>query len=210
MERQGIPIFDQVPVALACVARLLGEGISPQDLSREDNATPVRMAHIQLGDKLIKLRRLFDSLDFDNKGEITLTDLRLAFRIITGEELTVSNLRAIANGQIGGVYDDRSQFTTINLDDIRINFDEFCCIVTEFKSQINSNDKFGQMLAKKLSTFLVEPIFKVVEWFFKPVTSVCKLSDEQIPYDTHYRDIYLGGSANPSLWREEIAIPLLK
>jgi hypothetical protein len=210
VERQGIPIFDQVPVALACVARILREGISPQELSREDNVTPVRMAHIQLGDKLIKLRGLFDSLDFDNKGEITLTDLRLAFRIITGEELTVSNLRAIANGQIGGLYDNSSQFTTINLDDIRINFDEFCCIVTEFKSQINSNDKFGQILAKKLSTFLVEPIYKVFEWLFKPVTSVCKLSDEQIPYDTHYRDIYLGGSANPSLWREEIAIPLLK
>jgi len=209
VERQGIPIFDQVPVALACVARLLRENINPQDLSREDNATPVRMAHVQLGDKLIKLRGVFDSLDFDNKGEITLTDLRLAFRIITGEELSVNNLRAIANGQIGGVNEDKSQFRTINLDEIRINFDEFCCIVTEFKSQISPNDRLSETLSKKL-TFILQPISKVVEWFFKPVTSVCKLNDEQIPYDAHYRDIYLGGSAHPSNWREEIAIPLLK
>ncbi|CAG2162161.1 unnamed protein product [Oppiella nova] len=212
VERQGIPIFDQLPVALACVNRILREGIRPQDLSREDNAMPVRMAHIQLGDKLIRLREVFDSLDNDNTGEISLTDLRLAFRMVTGRELTNNNLRQIAIGRYGidGIECD-AEYKTINLDDITINFEEFCCIVTEFKSQITANEKLAQLLTKKL-VFLVDPIQRLFNWLLKPVRNAlnCPPSPQHIPYDHQYRDIYLGGDTYPNTWREDIAVPLLK
>ncbi|CAG2102544.1 unnamed protein product [Medioppia subpectinata] len=169
VERHGIPIFDQMPVALSCVHRILREGIRPQDLSREDNAMPVRMAHIQLGDKLIRLREAFDSLDSDKTGEISLTDLRLAFRMLTGRELTNNNLRQIAIGRMDSlVMDCDSEFKTINLDETVINFEEFCCIVTEFKSQITTNEKFAQLLAKKLVS-IVEPIQRLLAWLWQPV-----------------------------------------
>ncbi|XP_054156538.1 uncharacterized protein LOC128954945 isoform X2 [Oppia nitens] len=216
VERHGIPIFDQLPVALACVHRILREGIRPQDLSREDNAMPVRNGHLPLGDKLIRLREVFDSLDNDNTGEISLSDLRLAFRIITGRELSNNNLRQIAVGKLDDepmdcVDDDNNEFKTVNLDDLCINFEEFCCIVTEFKAQINENYKFSQQLARKL-VYLVEPIQRLFDWVSKSFRGSIKpsSSSQQIPYDNQYRDIYLGGSCHTSTWREDIAIPLLK
>lgn len=224
VERQGIPVFDQIPAALACVNRVLREDLRPQDLSREDNVNPVKIANIQLGDKLVKLQEVFDSLDVNNTGEISLSDMRSAFRIMTGEELSVDCLRAIAIGQMDASKEElQSQYTTC-LDDIRVNFDEFCCIVTEFKSQLDSNSNLLNALSGKVM-LLVNPLSRVMEWIWRPLA----LNDETVHrhhqseinsvqaapahrpilFETQYRDIYLGGSGYPN-WREDIAIPILK
>ena len=212
VERKGIPIFDQIEVGLDCVARILREGIKPQELCRKDSATPVRTS-----DKLIRLREVFDSLDIEKKGEITLTDLKLAFRTLTDRELSNNSLHNIAIAQIGGLNESDSELRTINSDDIRVNFDEFCCIVTEFKSQtspqISTNEKLGPNIVSKLEV-IFEPISRPFEWLLKPVNSAFKSSHspQHIPYDhAHYSDIYLGGSASQSCtWRDDIAIPLLR
>lgn len=72
VERQGIPVFNSIPIALNCTAKvntskimssivlklllsvqILRENLSVQDLSLKDYAQPVKMAHVQLGDKLM-------------------------------------------------------------------------------------------------------------------------------------------------------------
>ena len=209
MERHGIPIFDEITKALECVALILNEGIKPQELTRKDG-TPLRSNHSSLSDKLIGLREVFDSFDSEKKGEITLTDLKLAFRTLTDRELTNNHLHQIAIAQIGGLNESDPNLRTINSDDIRVNFDEFCCIVTEFKSQISTNEKLGQNIVNKV---IFEPISRPIERLRKPVNSAFKSSNspQHIPYDPHYRDIYLGGSTSQSCtWREDIAIPLLR
>ncbi|XP_066993495.1 uncharacterized protein raw isoform X3 [Anabrus simplex] len=99
VERQGIPVFESIPIALNCTAKVLRENISVQDLGLKDYAQPVKMAHVQLGDKLIKLREAFDALDTTGSGELCLADVCMAFRILTNRNLSLSDLRSIVAGQ---------------------------------------------------------------------------------------------------------------
>merc|ERR1712126_116306 len=63
IERQGIPVFNNIKVALDCTTKVLKENLSIEELGLKDQAQPVRLAHIQIGDKLIRLREAFDTLD---------------------------------------------------------------------------------------------------------------------------------------------------
>ncbi|XP_069697772.1 uncharacterized protein raw isoform X9 [Periplaneta americana] len=99
VERQGIPVFESVPVALNCTAKVLRENISVQDLGLKDFAQPVKMAHVQLGDKLIKMREAFDALDNTGSGELCLADVCMAFRILTNRNLSLTHLKSIVAGQ---------------------------------------------------------------------------------------------------------------
>lgn len=99
VERQGFPVFDQIPVAINCAARLLQENIRPQELTRAgSNALPAahRSHPIKLGDKLFRLKAAFDMLDSNQTGKITLSDIRLGFKMVTGESLDVDALLAVA------------------------------------------------------------------------------------------------------------------
>ena len=208
VERQGIPIFQEIPVALATVARILHETGSSHESSTDDidSSRPV-----QINDKLIRMREVFDSIDSQKKGEITFADLMLAFSQLSDRELTYNSLRQILIQRIVKLNENDRNLLTLNLDEIGINFEDFCCIVNEFKSQISTNKRFGQNLVKKLE-LIFEPISRVSQWLFKPVNSPLKSanSPQHIPFEAHTRDIYLGGSASQSItWRDDIAIPLL-
>ena len=210
VEQQGIPIFDQIPVALTCVARVLRNGTTPQELCRDNSAVSMRSTHIRSGDKELRLKEVFNSLDNHNTGAISLTDLRLAFRILNGRELSRSYLRHITIGQLNGQLNPEQDLRTKHSDDIRISFDNFCSIVNEFESEISTN--IGDNVTKKLET-ITEPVNKLLEWLFKPNKSAINSAKTvpHMPYDTNYCDIYLGGSSSPSFcWRKDIAIPLLQ
>merc|ERR1719232_1139024 len=56
IERQSIPVFNNIKVALNCTTKVLKENLSIEELGLKDQAQPVRLAHIQIGDKLIRLR----------------------------------------------------------------------------------------------------------------------------------------------------------
>ena len=43
--------------------KVLKENLAIEELGLKDEAQPVRLAHIQIGDKLIRLREAFDTLD---------------------------------------------------------------------------------------------------------------------------------------------------
>lgn len=199
VERQGIPVFSDIHMALQCTARMLREGISPQDLGLADHAQPVRMAHIQLGDKLIKLREAFDALDTSNSGVLGLTDVCLAFRILTNDDLSMEDLQCIIANQRHSLQNVKKE------EDVVVDFDQFCCIVSEFKNKQTDGHRFlRSVILRTLDWFhslTVNPFARIIEWIL-PRRRVRLLSGQ--------RDVYLGGSCGPTKWREEIAIPILK
>ena len=62
-ERRGLPVFEDINVALNCVAKVIKENVAIEELGLDDNAKPVKLAHLQIGDKLVRLREAFDALD---------------------------------------------------------------------------------------------------------------------------------------------------
>merc|ERR1712113_1164452 len=68
----------------------------------------------------------------------------------------------------------------IHLEDVRLNFEQFCALVAEFK---NFQEK-GTI----------------------PIRSQVPLPSKK---STYVRDVYLGGTCKDTSWRESIAIPLL-
>lgn len=197
VERQGIPVFDDISMALRCTARMLRERLKPQDLGLADHAQPVRMAHIQLGDKLIKLRETFDALDTNNSGVLGLTDVCMAFRIITNCDLGIDDLHAISasHEKLG---------KNSRLEDISVTFEQFCCIVSEFKNKpMDGRRLLRTVLIRTASLWqsIAIPFTRFLEWVL-PRRGVRLLPNQ--------RDVFLGGSCGPSSWREDLAIPLLK
>ncbi|XP_063245171.1 uncharacterized protein LOC134546333 isoform X3 [Bacillus rossius redtenbacheri] len=181
VERQGIPVFESIPAALNCTAKVLRENISIHDLSLKDFVQPVKMAYVPLGDKLIKLREAFDALDTTNSGELCLADVCMAFRILTNRDLCLEDLRSIVVGQTGVLGKD---VQSIPLEQLRVNFDEFCAIVAEFKCC----EKWA----------LSRPLRNL------PVGTPPNNQGNCV------RDVYLGGCTEATTWREDVAIPMLK
>ncbi|KAK7867197.1 hypothetical protein R5R35_008388 [Gryllus longicercus] len=182
VERQGIPVFESIPIALNCTAKVLRENISVQELGLKDYAQPVKMAHVQLGDKLIKLREAFDALDTTNSGELCLADVCMAFRILTNRNLSLADVRSIVAAQTGM---PGNEVKDLPLEQLHVNFEQFCAIVAEFKS---------------CEKWAISP---------RPLRSL-QLGAPPNCQSNCVRDVYLGGSCRASTWREDIAIPMLK
>jgi len=132
VERQGIPVFDSIDVALECATKVIKQGLAVEDLGLLDGARPVQHAQLQIGDKLVRLREAFDAVDTLQSGTITLNDLKMAFRIHVHRDLTSSDLKNIASYLKDG-------------SDGAIDFNKFCCIVADFrqkkqKHSVNADD----------------------------------------------------------------------
>ena len=52
VERQCCPIFEDLPVALRCAAKVLTRGVHMSQLTLGDGAQPVKHADFKVGDKL--------------------------------------------------------------------------------------------------------------------------------------------------------------
>ena len=155
VERQGIPVFDDITVALSCIPKLVSENKRPQDLTLEDNANPVKYGHLPLGDKLIQLKEIFDSLDVENEELITLSDVRLAFRSVTGRDLSNECFNSIIN-----VISKNESVHTIDVYKYKINFDEFCCIISEFSRPMKINTCSLEL------TSIPGRLFRFLEWIW--------------------------------------------
>ena len=70
------------------------DGVTIESLSLSDRAQPVRLAHLQVGDKLVRLREAFDTLDPTRSGRISLPDLQMAFKILARRDLAHEDLRS--------------------------------------------------------------------------------------------------------------------
>lgn len=196
VERQGIPVFGEMNHALNCTAKILRENIWPQDLGLEDQVQPIKYPTIQLGDKLIKLHDAFVNT---NSEQITLAEARVAYKVVTNKELTTEELQAIVEAKKGlQIHELNGQELPLN--EVCITFEEFCCIVAEFKNQRLESRRLWDIFTHSVMT----PIQKVIGWALprrplRPISS------------TGVRDVYLGGSLGTGVsWREELAIPMLR
>ena len=164
IERQGIPVFDSLDVALRCTTKLIRENLGVEELGLKDFAQPVKHAQLQVGDKIVRLKEAFASQDTQKVGKICLADIKLAFRIYTHANLTTKDLRTIVKAhdssssrssvsENGG---SNSRSSSSGKDNIMFSFEHFCCIVSEFKptkleKQVgNSADGSGKVKGKKL------------------------------------------------------------
>merc|ERR1712080_508757 len=181
IERQGIPVFNNV-----------------------------RLALIQIGDKLIRLREAFDTLDTAKCGKLTLAEIKMAFRIHVHRDLSSHDLRAICSSH--GV---NAPLSDLPLDRISVTFDEFCSMVSEYKNKATDQSKaWDSVLSKSMhfiSSVTVTPFMKVGAWLgnFFPARSRSYSASNLGRRGSCIRDVYLGGSQG-SNWREQIAIPGLK
>ena len=196
VERNGIPVFDNIQVALECATKVVKEDIKLEDLSLQDGARPVLHADLQIGDKLVRLREAFDQVDTARTGKISLSDLRVAFKIHVHRDLGNSDLKKISS----------------SLKDAEIDFNSFCCIVAEFNAQQN-NPKLERNKPKPRG---LKAFFSRI--FQRNSSRNHHHHHKQSPASTSalssrrgssVRDVYLGGSANGN-WRKELAIPFLK
>ena len=211
IERQSIPVFNNIKVALNCTTKVLKENLSIEELGLKDQAQPVRLAHIQIGDKLIRLREAFDTLDTAKTGKLSLSEIRMAFRIHVHRDLCSSDLQAICSSH--GV---NAPLSDLPLDQISVSFDEFCSLVSEYKNKQNDSSKgWDNVVAKTMHFFtsvIVTPFNKAASWMGNtlfPARSRTFSNSNLGRRGSCIRDVYLGGSVG-SAWREQIAIPLLK
>ncbi|KAK3769130.1 hypothetical protein RRG08_067107 [Elysia crispata] len=177
IERNSIPVFCDIQAALRCAAVHLKHGIRVQELSASHGAIPVKFGHVLVGEALLKLRESFNSITGNCDGRMSKEDIRLGYRCYTGEDFSLSWLSQHRPGQTS------------------FSFEEFCCVVTEYKRK-------KQSMAVSLASKLVAP----VSWLLAKLrgsSKPCEVLEEVF-------DIYLGGSCGESNWREDVAIPLLK
>jgi len=212
IERQSIPVFNNIRVALNCTTKVLKENFSIEELGLKENAQPVRLAHIQIGDKLIRLREAFDTQDTSKTGKLSLKEIGMAFRIHVHRDLSNQDLRAICSSH--GV---NAPLSDLPLDQIFISFDEFCTLVSEYKNRPNDNSKGWDNVVSKtvhfLSTVIVGPFNKAASWLghtIFPSRNRTSSNSNLGRRGSSIRDVYLGGSLGGSGWRDHIAIPMLK
>ncbi len=138
VEREGAPVFANLDTALSCARKVLREGVAVEDLSLSDRVTPVRLAHLQVGDRLIRAREAFNTLDTAGTGKITLADVRMAFRTYAQRDLSRAQLIDILRAH--GIdcnktpSDGGQTLSDLPLGKVSIDFDHFCCVLAEFKN----------------------------------------------------------------------------
>lgn len=59
----------------------------------------------------------------------------MAFKILTSLELPIDNLKSMIS-QHSGIPDETS--SDPSFDNYRVNFNQFCCIMTELRNQVNN------------------------------------------------------------------------
>jgi len=212
VERQGIPVFSNINVALDCTTRVIKENLSIEELGLKDEVQPVRLAHIQIGDKLVRLREAFDTLDTGKTGKLSLQEIKMAFRIHTHRDLSAHDLRAICSAH--GV---NAPLSDLPLHQIFITFDSFCTLVSEYKARLMSEAGSHSLLAKTVHFFssALLPLTRAASWLAQVLTPgtsrprASSASSYMGRRGSSIRDVYLGGSL-VSNWRETVAIPGLR
>jgi len=139
VERQDIPVFNNIPVAIKCIAKTLRDNINSQDLDMPDFSLPPTNGHVQVADKLFKLREAFNNRDMTGSGHISLADVCMAYRLMTSRKLSVTELK----GLVTNPPDSKDQ-------PIQVNFEEFCAIIAELKagdSHNNNNNRSAEKWA---------------------------------------------------------------
>ncbi|XP_046465689.1 uncharacterized protein [Neodiprion pinetum] len=186
VERQRIPIFGNISIALNCTSKILRDAINVQDLNVEDGIRPLR-----LGTDLIKLNEIFRSMDVNNTGTVSLGEAWIALQSNTKSNVSVADsLNAIHNSDVYetlianfSTRDDPAEY--------QINFEQFCAVATEWAWKLKNNSVTSESISCSNSLLLTG-------W---PSTL--------IP-ESENRDIFVGVTGKDIFWLNSTAAPLIK
>ncbi|XP_033201000.1 uncharacterized protein LOC117163100 isoform X8 [Bombus vancouverensis nearcticus] len=212
MERQRIPIFESVSVALNCTSKMLREEINVEDLHADDGIRPIKISFGQNGMDLVMLREIFKSMDMNDNGAVSLEEAWIALQSsVKCNVPSMSELLSVVN---------KSEAYRTLIDDgfpakrdpteLRINFEQFCALATESAWRTKSNGvsceseipSVWSILCRKASKFLrraiVQPFNRFLDWtnFFVP--------------ESEKRDLYVGVIGKDQFWLETTAIPSIE
>lgn len=180
MERQRIPIFESVSVALNCTSKVLREQINVQELHSDDGIRPIRISFGQNGVDFVTLGEIFKSIDINDTGAISLGEAWLTLQSNARCNVSVSELLNTAN---------KSETYRTLIDGFsakgdpaerRINFEQFCALASETSWRMKSN---GVSCENWTNSFVPEP---------------------------EKRDLYIGVLGKDLLWLETTAAPSIE
>lgn len=180
MDRQRIPIFENVTVALNCTSKIIRKAIKVQDLQSEDGIRPIRISLNQHGSDIVALREIFQSLDVNDTGTVSLNDALVTLQSNSKCNGSVSDLfNAVNKSETGEAV---IQALSLNDDskEQRIKFDQFCALASEWSWRMRNNG----------------------------VT--CENWTNSLMQDSEKRDLYIGVIGKDLLWLESSAASLIK
>ncbi|XP_076180687.1 uncharacterized protein LOC143153422 isoform X6 [Ptiloglossa arizonensis] len=206
MERQRIPIFESVSIALNCTSKVLREEVNVQDLHSEDGIRPIKISLGQNGMDAVTLREIFKSMDINDSGSVNLGEAWVALQSNVKCNLSFSDLLNVVN---------KSETYRTLIDDafpakrdpmeLRINFEQFCALATESAWRTKTNGvsceseipSVWSILCRKASKFLrraiVQPFTRFLDW-----------TNSFVP-ETEKRDLYVGVIGKDQFWLETTA-----
>lgn len=183
MERQRIPIFESVSVALHCTSKMLRENINVQDcMDTEDGIRPVRISLTQNGMDAVKLREIFKSMDVNDSGTVQLGEAWMMLQSSTMcNNVSLSDLLNTVNKfEIYRTLIDEFP-TKDDPSELRINFEQFCVLASESSWMRTKNNGIS-----------------------------CENWTNSLVQEFEKRDIYVGVVSKDLLWLESSAVPLIE
>ncbi|XP_023287804.1 uncharacterized protein LOC105694545 isoform X6 [Orussus abietinus] len=180
VERQRIPIFESVSVALNCTSKILRETITVQDLTTEDGIRPVRLSLGQNGTDVITLREIFKAIDVNDTGTVSLGEAWIALQSNAKCNVSVSELLNTVNKSESYETLLKNCSTKEDPASQRINFEQFCTLAGEWSRRSKNNG----------------------------VT--CENWTNSLLPDSEKRDLYVGVVGKDFFWLENSAAPLIE
>jgi hypothetical protein len=232
VERHDIPVFNDINTALKCTAKVVHDQLRPQDLLQvaADLVQPAFNTNTNVKIWVCSnLKQTFEKFDSARNGEISLSDVANAWKLLTngklGPEVTLSLLNKFwtednstckQNGEKGS---NGASSSTKN--GKTLNYEEFCRVIAELilcrrstnRTRLQSFIPHGSKGSQSIAGSGHSPK--------SPKTgnnSGNKSAEiERIPQSessdsaNHNYDVYLGGPCDNEndKWRTDVAIPLL-
>ncbi|KAK9295226.1 hypothetical protein QLX08_010375 [Tetragonisca angustula] len=182
MERQRIPIFESVSIALNCTSKVLREEIHVQDLHADDGIRPIKISFGQNGMDLLMLREIFRSMDINDNGTVNLEEAWIALQ--SSVKCNVSSmpelLSVVNKSEAYRTLIDDGFLAKKDPTELRINFEQFCALAMESAWRVKSNGVSCENWTN----------------FFVP--------------ESEKRDLYVGVIGKDQFWLETTAIPSIE
>ncbi|XP_076545915.1 uncharacterized protein LOC117608989 [Osmia lignaria lignaria] len=211
MERQRIPIFESVSVALNCTSKVLREEINVQDLHTDDGIRSIKISFGQNGMDTVTLREIFKSMDTNDSGSINLEEAWIALQSSVKCNVSVSDLLNVVNkSETYRTLIEDGYRTKRDPTQLRINFEQFCALAAESSWRTKSNGvsceseipSVWSILCRKASKFLrraiVQPFNRFLDW------------TNSLVAESEKRDLYVGVIGKDQFWLETNAAPSIE
>ncbi|CAH0385503.1 unnamed protein product [Bemisia tabaci] len=129
VKKHGISVFDNIPLAVSCAAKIVQDNKKVPDLEYSNSVELLKNNSLIVPDKQLDLQKVFSAIDTTNSGEISLSDV---CQLLTKHNLSQTELRGISS-QVTGSKES-------NIGEVKINFSQFCSIFSGLKTSLNSDD----------------------------------------------------------------------